>query len=309
MKILNLIFAAILITGCNMSETNKKTEIQPPDPDQIPKELVSHGDVRIDNYYWMKLTDEQKNSENPDDQTQKVVTYLEAENEYQTRQMAHTENLQETLYNEIVGRIKQTDNSVPYLKNGYWYYTRYEEGKEYPIYCRKKGSLESQEQIMIDVNDYGENHEFVSISGLRVSPNNKYLSFGLDTVSRRLYTIMVKDLETGEMLSDIITNSGGSAAWANNNKTFFYVQKDANTLRSQKIFRHQIGTPESADIEVYYDPALFKGLEYGKHPLAPLLRNAMETQQVIGEYFVGDWRDIGTPERLEELDMDLNKLL
>jgi oligopeptidase B len=176
--------------------------MQPPDAEKIPNELISHGDVRLDNYYWMKLSDEQKNASEPDEQTQKVISYLESENEYLSASMVHTEGLQKTLYNEIVGRIKQTDESVPYFKNGYWYYTRYEEGKEYPIYCRKEGDMKAEEQVMLNVNDYGDKHEFVSVGGLSVSPDNRYLTYGLDTVSRRLYTIYIKDLTTGEMLPE-----------------------------------------------------------------------------------------------------------
>jgi oligopeptidase B len=209
--------------------------------------------VRIDDYYWMKLTDEQKNADIPDEQTQKVIDYLEAENAYRESVMANTNDLQETLYQEIIGRIKQTDESVPYFDNGYWYYTRYEEGKEYPIYCRKKGSMEAEEQIMVNVNDYGDIHEFVSVAGMDVSPDNKYLAYGLDTVSRRLYTILLKNLETGEIMSDVIHNSGGSVAWANDSKTFFYVQKEEGTLRYYKVFRHKLGTPEREDVEVYHE--------------------------------------------------------
>jgi len=243
----------LLAAGCGSPESTNQSVVQPPDPEQIPKELVSHGDIRVDNYYWMKLSDEQKNSEDPDDQTQKVVAYLEAENEYLKKIMAHTEELQETLYQEIIGRIKQTDESVPYFKNGYWYYSRYEEGKEYPIWCRKKGSLESDEAVMLNVNDYGDKHEFVSVNRLSVSPDNKYLAYGLDTVSRRLYTILVKDLETGEMLPDVVTNSSGRAAWASDSKTFFYVEKEEETLRNHKIFRHKLGLSASEDVEVFHE--------------------------------------------------------
>jgi len=243
----------LLAAGCGSPESTNQSVVQPPDPEQIPKELVSHGDIRVDNYYWMKLSDEQKNSEDPDDQTQKVVAYLEAENEYLKKIMAHTEELQETLYQEIIGRIKQTDESVPYFKNGYWYYSRYEEGKEYPIWCRRKGSLESDEEVMLNVNDYGDKHEFVSVNRLSVSPDNKYLAYGLDTVSRRLYTILIKDLETGEMLPNVVINSGGRAAWASDSKTFFYVEKEEETLRNHKIFRHKLGSSASEDVEIFHE--------------------------------------------------------
>ncbi len=253
MKNFRLIIALIIIAGCNTTETTTDMEMQPPDAEKIPKELVSHGDVRLDNYYWMKLSDEQKNASEPDEQTQNVISYLESENEYLNASLAHTEGLQETLYNEIVGRIKQTDESVPYFKNGYWYYTRYEEGKEYPIYCRKEGDMNAEEQVMLNVNDYGDKHEFVSVGGLSVSPDNRYLTYGLDTVSRRLYSIYIKDLTTGEMLPDLINNTGAGAAWANDSETFFYVQKEPGTLRYYKIFRHKLGTDESEDVEIYHE--------------------------------------------------------
>ena len=253
MKNFRLIIALIIIAGCDTTETTTDMGMQPPDAEKIPKELVSHGDVRLDNYYWMKLSDEQKNASEPDEQTQKVISYLESENEYLDASMAHTEGLQETLYNEIVGRIKQTDESVPYFKNGYWYYTRYEEGKEYPIYCRKEGNMDADEQVMLNVNDYGDKYEFVSVGGLSVSPDNKYLTYGLDTVSRRMYTIYIKDLTTGEILSELINNTGAGAAWANDSRTFFYVQKEPGTLRYYKIFRHSLGTDESEDVEIYHE--------------------------------------------------------
>ncbi len=253
MKNFRLIIALIIIAGCNTTETTTDMKMQPPDAEKIPKELVSHGDVRLDNYYWMKLSDEQKNASEPDEQTQKVITYLESENEYLNASMAHTEGLQETLYNEIVGRIKQTDESVPYFKKGYWYYTRYEEGKEYPIYCRKEGDMNADEQVMLNVNDYGDKHEFVSVGGLSVSPDNRYLTYGLDTVSRRMYTIYIKDLTTGEMIPELINNTGAGAAWANDSRTFFYVQKEPGTLRYYKIFRHRLGTDESEDVEIYHE--------------------------------------------------------
>jgi oligopeptidase B len=253
MKNFRLIIALIIIAGCSTTETTTDMGIQPPDAEKIPKELVSHGDVRLDNYYWMKLSDKQKNASEPDEQTKKVISYLESENAYLKASMAHTEGLQETLYNEIVGRIKQTDESVPYFKNGYWYYTRYEEGKEYPIYCRKEGDMNAEEQVMLDVNDYGDIHEFVSVGGLSVSPDNRYLTYGLDTVSRRMYTIYIKDLTTGEILPELINNTGAGAAWANDSKTFFYVQKEPGTLRYYKIFRHRLGTDETEDVELYHE--------------------------------------------------------
>ena len=216
------------------------------------EKLQLHGDTRIDNYFWMKLSDEQKNSEEPDAQTKEVVSYLEAENAYTKKLMTHTEEFQEKLFNEIVGRIKQTDMSVPYKSNGYFYITRYEEGKEYAIHSRKKESLDAAEEIMLNVNKLAEGLEFYNVGGMSVSPDNMILAYSEDKVSRRIYTIKFKNLVTGEMLEDIVENTSGSAVWANDNKTIFYTRKD-EALRSFKVFRHTLGTSASEDVEVYHE--------------------------------------------------------
>lgn len=221
----------------------KKTEeaIKPPVAEKIGKELTIHGHTRIDDYYWLN------ERENP-----KVLEYLTAENEYKNEVMMHTEELQEKLYNEIVGRIKQTDTSVPYKKDGYYYYTRYEEGKEYPVYCRKKGSLEAEEEIMLNVNETAEGHSYYQVTGLSVSTNNNLVAFGVDTVSRRKYTIHFKNLETGEFIGDEIPNTTGRAVWANDNKTVFYATKE-ETLRPFKIFKHVLGADVSGDKEIFHE--------------------------------------------------------
>ena len=190
---------------------SKKKKLRSPRALKIPKEMTIHGDTRIDNYYWMN-----------DREDQRVIDYLNAENTYREEVMADTVELQEKLFKEIVGRIKQTDMSVPYKKNGYYYFTRYEEGKEYPIYARKKDSLTAPEEIMLNVNDLAEKFDYYAVGGTSVSTNNKLLAFGEDTVSRRIYTLRFKNLETGEFLSDRIENTTGSAIWANDNKTVFY---------------------------------------------------------------------------------------
>jgi oligopeptidase B len=150
-----------------------------------------------------------------------VLDYLNAENAYLKKTMAHTEEFQEALYEEIVERLKQDDETVPYFKNSYWYYTRFEEGQEYPIYCRKKDSLDGDEEIMLDANVMAEGHSFFSVSGLGVSPNNEILAFSEDTVGRRIYTTRFKNLKTGETLADEITNANPGIAWANDNSTFW----------------------------------------------------------------------------------------
>ncbi|MCB0278120.1 MAG: S9 family peptidase [Calditrichaeota bacterium] len=243
-----LSFFVILLMACTKGE-----RMQAPIAKKEKKEMTIHGDTRIDNYYWMRLTDEQKNAKQADAQTQEVLDYLNAENAYTKSVLNHTEAFQEKLYNEIIGRIKQTDESVPYRLNGYFYYTRYEEGKEYPIYCRKKGSLEADEEILLNVNDMASGHDYYNVSSLRISSNNELLAYGVDTLSRRIYSIHFKNLKTGEELPDIIEGTTGSAAWANDNKTVFYTVKDPNTLRSYKIQRHILGQALSSDKTMFVE--------------------------------------------------------
>lgn len=200
-----------------------------PTAKRIPKELIIHGDTRIDPYYWMN------ERENPD-----VVAYLNAENAYTEATMASHKALEETIYQEIIGRIAPTDMSVPYFDNGYWYFTRFEEGKEYPIYSRKKGNLEAAEEILLDVNVLAEGHAYFQVGGMSISPDNKWLVYGVDKVSRRQYTLHFKNLLTGETLDKTIPNTTGGATWANDSQHIFYTWKDKTTLRSCKVFRHNI---------------------------------------------------------------------
>lgn len=242
------------LTTINYKESmlTKKHDLKPPIADKIPFEMTAHGDLRIDNYYWMKLSDEQKLAKNPDESTQKVLDYLNAENSYRENMTAHLSGFQDRLFKEIKGRIKQTDESVPYKLNGYYYITKYEEGKEYPIYTRKKESLDNSEELMLDVNILAEPYDYYNVGGRSVSPDNKILVYGEDTLSRRQYTLRFKNLETGEMYDDKITNTTGGATWANDNKTVFYTRKD-DALRSYKIFKHKLGTDPSTDQEVFHE--------------------------------------------------------
>ncbi|MDZ7766357.1 MAG: hypothetical protein U5K00_18360 [Melioribacteraceae bacterium] len=242
MKAKSLLFMILFLSSNLWSQTLMKKDIEPPRAEKNPTELTTHGDTRIDNYFWMNERDDEK-----------VIEYLNAENDYTSAVMKNTEELQEKLYDEIVGRIKQDDQSVPYKKNGYYYYTRYEEGNEYPIYCRKKGSLEADEEILLNVNEMAEGYSYYNVTGLSVSPDNKLLAYGVDTLSRRKYDIYVKDLETGKNLDHKITNATGGSVWANDNKTIFYTRKDDTTLRAYKVFKHRIDESDSKDNLVFHE--------------------------------------------------------
>ncbi len=213
----------------------------PPKAKRIPKELLAHGHKRIDNYFWLN------NRKNPE-----VIKYLKAENDYTSYMMKDTELLQQKLFSEIISRFKQKDVTVPFRYNGYFYYTRYEEGKEYPVHCRKKGNLDAPEEIMLNVNEMAEGYKYYRVAGLNISPDNKILVFGEDTAGRRLYNIRFKDLTTGEFLEDKIQNTSGRAEWANDNKTVFYSVRD-ESLRPYKIYRHKLATDISGDDEIFYE--------------------------------------------------------
>jgi oligopeptidase B len=259
----------LLLAACSSKsdlENANKMNIKAPIAEKIPFELKIHGETRIDNYYWMRLSDEQKSAEKKDAQTQKVYDYLNAENDYCNALMKHTEAFQESLYKEMVGRIKQDDASVPYFKNGYWYYTRYAEGKEYAIYCRKKGSLDSKEEIMLDGNILAKDLAYFDLGAMAVSPDNKILAYATDTLSRRVYNVYFKNLETGELFKDLVKGATGSLAWADDNKTLFYCKSNEKTLLSEKIYRHKIGSEQNTDVMVYHekDPSYYIGVYRSK---------------------------------------------
>lgn len=218
----------------------KKT-IQIPQVSKKPKKLRKHKDVRIDNYYWLN------DKENPE-----VIDYLNAENAYTKQIMQHTEGFQKELFEEMKGRIKEDDSSVPYKLNGYWYITRFEKGQDYPIYSRKKDTLETPEEILFDCNIMAKGHAYFNLGSMAISPDNTLVSFAIDTVGRRQYSIQIKNLVTGEIYSDIILNTTSSSTWANDNKTLFYCIKDEVTLRSHKIFKHYLHSGEE-DIEVFHE--------------------------------------------------------
>ncbi|MBQ4915524.1 S9 family peptidase [Maribacter sp. MMG018] len=217
-------------------------KIKAPRAKKITKQLVAHNDVRLDDYYWLN------DREDPE-----VISYLKSENEYYDQMTSHTKAFQDVLFKEMKGRIKEDDSSVPYKLNGYWYKTRYETGKEYPIYTRFKGSLDAEEETIFDCNEMAKGHDYFSLGGISVSPDNKLAVFGVDTVSRRQYVLRVKNLETGEIYDDKIENTTGGGVWTNDNKTFYYTKKDPVTLRSDKIYKHVLGTSVDDDELVFHE--------------------------------------------------------
>lgn len=204
--------------------------------------LEKHGDVRIDEYYWLK------DRENPE-----VIEYLEQENEYNEKMTAHTKQFQADLFQEMKARIKEDDESVPYKFNGYWYYVKYETGKNYPIYLRKKENLNAKAELLFDCNKMAEGHSYFNLTGISVSPDNQLVSFGTDTVGRRNYTLQIKNLKTDKLFTVKIENTTGGSTWAGDNKTLFYSRKDEETLRSDKIYKHVLGTKPSEDSLVYFE--------------------------------------------------------
>lgn len=218
------------------------TELQPPVAKIIPHTLEIHGHPRVDNYYWLN------DRENPE-----VIDYLNKENQYYNSVTADTKDFQKELFEEMKARIKEDDQSVPYLYNGYYYITRFEIGQNYPIYSRKKETLSAPEEILFDGNEFAKGKPFFQLGGLSISPDNTMAIFSFDCVGRRIYTIQIKNLLTNEILSDTIENVTGSAVWANDNHTIFYSSQDAVTLRSDKIFKHKLGAKQEDDVLIYFE--------------------------------------------------------
>ena len=214
----------------------------PPVFKKIPQELTIHGHTRIDPYYWLN------DRTNPE-----VIDYLNQENEYLKEQLRHTEEFQERLFEEMKGRIKEEDESVPYLKNGYFYYTKFIKGGEYPIFCRKKGSMSAEEEILLDINVLAQDQEYMNVGSIEVAPNQQLLAFSQDHVGRRIYDIRFKNLLTGEFLEDVIQAVTGNIVWANDNQTLFYSRQDPDTLRSFQIYRHVLGSKQEDDVLVFQE--------------------------------------------------------
>lgn len=242
----------LFILSCQNASTITKENykwpggVKAPVADKKPKELVAHGDTRIDNYYWMN----DYFRKGPD--STRVVDYLSAENAYLDTMLSGAKKLREDLFTELKARIKEKDESVPYKDNGYWYYRRFDEGKQYPVYCRKKEKVEAAEEIIHDANKAAEGKTYYNASGLVVSDNNELLAIGEDDVSRRLYKLRFKNLQTDEYFPETIINTqGGAYAWAADNKTIFYIKKDIVTLLGYQVWRHALGTDPSKDVLIY----------------------------------------------------------
>jgi len=234
------VYSIFASTYIKINAQPMQNDISAPQAKVIPKSLKKHKETRIDNYFWLN------DRENPE-----VIDYLNQENAYYESMTSHTKGLQESLYEEMKGRIKEDDSSVPYFYNGYYYITRFETGQDYPIFSRKKGSLSADEEIMFNCNELAKDHAYFKLGGLSISPDNKFATFGVDIVGRRIYTIQIKNLETGEILADKIENATGGSVWANDNNTIFYVRQDEVTLRSDKVFRHKLNTGSEKDVLVF----------------------------------------------------------
>ncbi|MCI0920005.1 S9 family peptidase [Sphingobacterium rhinopitheci] len=243
-----MIILGVIVSSCAQKREKMSVvwpDATPPIADVKPYTRIIHGDTVVDNYYWMN--DYFKKG---DDSTN-VIKYLEAENAYTATMMKSTEPLQARLFEEMKSRIKEKDESVPYFKNGYYYYNKTEEGKQYYKICRKKGDLNAPEEVLLDVDKMAEGLPYFALGGYSISPDNKLMAYSVDTVSRREYVIQVRNLETGEILKDRISRTEGSATWAADNKTIFYTAKNPITLLSEKIKRHTLGTSEDLDVTVY----------------------------------------------------------
>lgn len=259
-----MILMATILSACSSQEKN--TPVTWPDataPIADVKEhlRIIHGDTVLDNYYW--LNDFFKKGPS----SAAVLDYLTAENNYTNSMLKDTETFQENLFKEMKGRIKEKDESVPFLRNGYYYYSRTEEGKQYFKFCRKKGSLDAAEEVLLDVDQLAEGYSYYAATGFSVSPDNKLLAYGVDTVSRREYTLHVKNLETGALLTDRVARTTGGSVWANDNKTLFYTAKNPKTLLSEKIKRHTLGLDSQHDVVVYdeKDNTNYIGVEKSKN--------------------------------------------
>lgn len=253
-----LFFGVLLvIVGGSMMTPASASAATPPKAEQRPYTVPAAFGERQDPWYWLR-DDSRENAQ--------MIAYLEAENAYLQAVMQPQQALQETLYQEIIGRLKQDDASVPYRKNGYWYYQRYETGKQYPIYARRKGDLDAPEEILIDGNQRAEGHDFYQLANIEISPDGRWAAIAEDTVGRRQYEVRIKDLFAGRFLPDALENVEPDLAWANDNKSLLYIRKDPQTLLGNRVYRHQRGAAVTDDVLVYEqaDDSFYMGVEKSK---------------------------------------------
>lgn len=250
-----------LLQACSPTSTDTQTQaskgMTPPVADKIPYEMTIHGDTRIDNYYWMR-DDERKDP--------KVLAYLEAENEYAENMLAHTETHQQALFEEMKSRIAKDDNSVPTRNGDYFYSTEMHGDNEYPIYVRSTDFEGTDKQVLLNVNTLAEGEDYYALGGFAVSPDDKVLAYSEDRVSRRMYQIKLKDMQTGELLPDQIDQTSGSIVWGNDGQHFYYIKKDPKTLLGYQVYRHELGTEQQEDELVYeeQDTTFYTGISKSK---------------------------------------------
>ena len=258
------LLSAALLQACSHANQNTDTSsstskqgVEAPVAEKIPHEMTIHGDTRIDNYYWMR-DDERKDP--------KVLAYLEAENAYTDEMLAHTEDLQQKLFEEMKSRIAKDDNSVPVRDGDYYYSTEMRGDNEYPIYVRSTDFSGTNKQILLNVNELAEGKDYYSVGSLEVSPDDAILAYSEDTVSRRMYEIKLKNMKTGELLPDQIKNTSGSIVWGNDGQHFYYIKKDPETLLGYQVYRHKVGTEQQQDELVYeeQDTTFYTGIRKSK---------------------------------------------
>src|SRR5215831_18516062 len=235
------------MTANNASALASPAAPRPPIAAKKPHRVASPNGSREDEYYWLR-DDSRQNPE--------MLAYVTAENAYADAMLAHTKPLETQVYNEIVGRLKQDDSSVPYLMSGYWYYRRFETGKQYPIYARRKGTKDAPEEILLDVNELAKGHDFFEIGDMAVSPNSMMLAWAEDSVGRRQYVVKVMDLATHRVLPVALPNLENNIVWAGDNETFLYIEKDPETLLGYKVRSHHIGSADHHDVAA--DPLVWE---------------------------------------------------
>ncbi len=295
-RIIATSFVVLLVSMSSMTIAQSNAPIAA----KKPKVLTAHGHERIDNYYWLN-----------DREDQEVIDYLNAENSYKDELLAGQQSLQTQIFDEIVARIKPDDETVPYMKKGYLYSTRYRKGDEHPIHVRKKGGADGTEEIMLDVNELAKPYEYYAVGSREVSPDNSMLVYGEDTLSRRIYTLRFKNLLTGETLPDAIENTAGNVVWAKDNQTVFYTRKD-ETLRPFKVFRHKLGTPVENDVEVFHesDPTFYTYIYTSKNEDYIIIHSAAtlttEAQYLKSDTPTGKFKTFEPRNRDAKLEYELD---